>query len=426
MQYSPGLGITQGVVYKTDGVIDFVQGTINSYFFGAFTGPRVLNVRIYYSTKAGLHYLWNTGDTAATIHFNSKPSGIYSVVVYDSSGCKNSDSLQITVKPSPAVTAGLDSALCAGQSYQFNGSTSEPNFNWRPVEGLSDTTILNPIVSVDSSTYYILSSLGTNGCRGWDTVNLSVKPSPVIDAGPDTALCNGETYVIPATSSTPNFQWTPTAGLDNPAILNPIFNGSQTSTYLLVATDEVTGCVRTDTLRIGVGANPTLDAGPDKDVCDDEMYTITAVSNGKFFTWIPAAGLSDSTILNPVFNGVDSAEYILIAADDAGCKTIDGLKLRVISCYLKVPQAFTPNGDGNNDHFTVFGSLEQYEIRIFNRWGEMVYNSRDVNELGDLSRGWDGTYKGKVQELGTFAYYIVGKDASGKSVEKKGNLTLIR
>jgi gliding motility-associated-like protein len=426
MEYSPGVGITQGTVYKTDGIIDFVQGSINTYSFGTFAGPKVLNARIYYTTKMGLHYLWNTGDTLATINFTGHPSGTYSVTVYDTAGCKNTDSLLITIKPSPAVNAGVDTALCPGFPSQLNGTTSEQNFHWQPSTGLSDTAILNPVVIFDTTSSYILSSLGTNGCTGRDTITLTVKPTPLVNAGPDTTLCNGLTYVVPATSSAQNVQWTPAEGLDNASILNPLFNGTHSNTYILIATDATTGCIKTDTLIIGVGANPTLDAGPDADVCTGDMYTMVAVSNGKFFRWNPGAGLSDSTILNPIFNGADSAEYFLVASDSGGCKTIDSVKLAVISCYLKVPQAFSPNGDGNNDHFTVFGSLEQYEIRIFNRWGEMVYNSRDPSELSDLSRGWDGTYKGKVQELGTFAYYIIGKDAGGKSIERKGNLTLVR
>ena len=81
-----------------------MQGTVNNYMFGAFvTSPRVLNVRVYYSTKAGLYYSWNTGDTTATIQVAPNQSGLYSVIVYDTSGCKNRDSVQIDLKPSPLV-----------------------------------------------------------------------------------------------------------------------------------------------------------------------------------------------------------------------------------------------------------------------------------------------------------------------------------
>ena len=94
---------------------------------------------------------------------------------------------------------------------------------------------------------------------------------------------------------------------------------------------------------------------------------------------------------------------------------------------MKVPSAFSPNGDGENDHFTVFAAnLTTYEIRIFNRWGELVYTSNSLDELNNLDKGWDGTYKGKTQDIGTYIYYIKGVDIDNITREKKGNLTLIK
>ena len=274
MASGPGTGVQQGVVYKTDGVIDFVQGTSNAYPFGTFTGPRVLNCKIYYSTKAGLHYVWNTGDTTTTIQVSPQQTTLYSVIVYDTSGCKNRDSVLVKVNTTPTV-----------------------------------------------------------------------------NAGPDTLICDGENYQMQATSS---------------------------------------------------------------------IQTVV---------WNPATGLSNAGILNPVFNNSESVEYILIAIDTTGCGSSDTVKIDVHNCnaYIEVPQAFTPNGDGVNDFFTLFGNnIADYEIRIYNRWGELVYTSTDVGALNDLGKGWDGTYKGKEQNLGTYVYYLTAKDTYGKSYEKKGNLTLIR
>ena len=120
---------------------------------------------------------------------------------------------------------------------------------------------------------------------------------------------------------------------------------------------------------------------------------------------------------------------MLVATDTNGCHVTDSVIITVEYCntYIKAPQAFTPNGDGTNDHFTVYGKyISDYHIRIYNRWGEEVYSSNDINELNDLSRGWDGTYKGKLQDVGTFVYYIQAKDLNGKDLFKKGNITLIR
>ena len=428
LAYGNGNG-PQGTVYKSDGVIDFVQGTVNNYPFGAFvSNARVLNIRIYYSTRAGLGFDWNTGDTTETIQFIPQQSGMYSVIVSDTSGCKNRDSVYVTVNQSPLVNAGNDTAVCNGQTAQLSGSTTGQIFNWTPEDGLVPPIVLDPVFNGTQTTEYILSvTSGVNGCEGKDTVIITVNDLPSADASPDTVLCDGSSYIIPATASATNTLWTPADNLNDATALNPVFNGSLTSTYALVVTDT-NQCVSTDTITITVGATPAVDAGADVEICDDATHIMTAVSNGQVFVWSPADGLSETNILNPTFTnyGEENNTYTLTVFDAVGCTNADSVKLHVLPCNLKVPQAFTPNGDGNNDYFTVFGSLREYEIRIYNRWGEVVYSSTDPTELSNLSRGWDGTYKGKLQEVGTFVYYVTGVDFNGKELSRKGNLTLIR
>jgi len=87
---------------------------------------------------------------------------------------------------------------------------------------------------------------------------------------------------------------------------------------------------------------------------------------------------------------------------------------------LYIPSAFTPNGDGKNDLFMVTGYVSDYSIKIFNRWGESVFQSRS------LLAGWDGTLKGKPQPSGGFVYYIKYKTSSGALKMQKGSITLIR
>jgi gliding motility-associated-like protein len=345
--YSPGNGLN-GTVYKSDGIIDFVQGSINDYPFGAFTGPRAVNIRIYYSTRQGLSFYWNTGDTTPVIRFPASQSGQYSVLVFDTSGCQNRDTVQLVVNPVPVVDAGPDTLLCGGTAYTMQGSSTSVTVEWTPASGLSNADALNPTWSYNETTRYYLRGTDAIGCSSTDSVLIDVRTVQV-SAGSDTSLCDGETVLLQGTASTNNILWS------------------------------------------------------------------------------PATGLSDVTILNPQFNNAQSVEYVLVAMDSFGCRASDTVRINIGACesYLKVPQAFTPGNDGNNDLFTVFGkNIDQYEIRIFNRWGELVYNSRDINELN--TGGWDGTYKGALQQTGTFVYYITARDRNNKPLEKKGNLTLIR
>lgn len=350
MAYGPGTGIQTGVVYKSDGIIDFVQGSANNYPFGAFIGPRILNVRVYYTTKAGLHYLWNTGDTTTTIQVSPTQTTTYSVIVYDTSGCQNRDTVLVTINPAPLVYAGPDTIVCKGVNYVMTATSTGNVYEWQPEVGLSAYNVLTPTFNHQDSVEYVLAVTDNNGCRNADTVLLRVK-GPDLYAGEDTVVCPDATFTIQVTGSEGNINWTPATGLSSATSFAPVFSHNESVEYLVSLTDTF-GCVAYDTLRITV------------DVCES---------------------------------------------------------------YIKVPQAFTPNGDGVNDYFTLFEkNIAEYEIRIYNRWGELVYNSRDLGELNNMSKGWDGTYKGQLQNTGTFVYYLTAKDIAGKSFEKKGNLTLIR
>lgn len=350
MAFGNGTGIQQGVVYESDGIIDFVQGAVNNYPFGAFIGPRVLNCRIYYSTKAGLHYMWNTGDTLPTLMQYPPVAGQYTVTVYDSSGCKARDSVMV-----------------------------------------------------------------------------SVNATPNIDAGPDTLLCKGIPYTIPAASNATNAEWQPQANLDNYNALNPVFDARDSVKYYLTVTDN-NGCKNIDSVVLRVGG-PEIYAGNDTAVCPTFETQLQVIASAGTILWQPATGLSDAASLTPMFSGEEAVTYNISVTDSNGCIAYDELRIEMAPCetYIKIPQAFTPNGDGMNDFFTVFGQyIDDYEIRIFNRWGEMVYQSTNVAELNNLGAGWDGTYKGKLQDVGTFVYYIYVKYSGGEKAEKKGNITLIR
>jgi|GEM_PF-599576 gliding motility-associated-like protein len=351
LDYGAGLGIQQGTVYKSDGVIDFIQGTENAYPFGTYLGPRVLDVTIYYRTKAGLNYLWNNGDTTSTISFVPTQSGEYNVKVYDTLGCRTQDSIFVKVDTLPKVNAGPDTILCPNIGYIIPATASPTaSVSWSPVTGLNFPDTLRPVFSYNQTTDFVVTATNPDGCKGYDSVTINVYPLSV-NAGRDTTICDAETYVMLGTASTDSIEW------------------------------------------------------------------------------IPSVGLSAVNILNPTFSYNQTTKYYLQVKDSAGCTLSDSVTITVTVCntYIQVPQAFTPNGDGINDHFTVYGQyISDYQIRIFNRWGEEVYSSDDITELNNLGRGWDGTYKGKLQDVGTFVYYITAKDLNGKNIFKKGNLTLIR
>jgi len=141
--------------------------------------------------------------------------------------------------------------------------------------------------------------------------------------------------------------------------------------------------------------------------------------------WQPSNGLNCSNCVAPTASPVQSIYYIATSTSDSGCVASDRVNITVIPKYvIFIPNVFTPNGDGNNDFFEVFGNKEawkQFEVQVFDRWGEKVYDSNDMNFK------WDGVYKGKMMQPAVFVYqiHIVYLDNYTDKLYK-GSVTLVR
>jgi gliding motility-associated-like protein len=192
---------------------------------------------------------------------------------------------------------------------------------------------------------------------------------------------------------------------------------------------DSTGCNAHDSAFVRVNPVPTLSVGPDTTICDGLTYTIPGITTGASIVWIPSTGLDNPAIDTPKFHYNDSVTYTVIASDTTGCADTVHLKIGALNCasYIDAPEAFSPNGDGVNDYFTLFANrIADYDVRIYNRWGELVFEDTNLADLNDMSKGWDGSYQGKPQNVGTFVYYLTATDDYGKKISKKGNITLLR
>ncbi len=164
---------------------------------------------------------------------------------------------------------------------------------------------------------------------------------------------------------------------------------------------------------------------PNNNSIDEPVVFFTDLStNTTIWNWDFNDG-ENATVQSPghSFDFADSYKVRLIASNEGGC--FDTLVQTVSIApfdFVKLPSAFSPNGDGENDVFHVLraGELDIIEFKIFNRWGNVVFETNDKNE------GWDGTRKGKEQNTGTYIYYLKGTNGDGEIIEIKGNFTLLR
>lgn len=188
---------------------------------------------------------------------------------------------------------------------------------------------------------------------------------------------------------------------------------------LTLETDK--GCSKTATLNLTVYQVKPY-AGNDTILTRGQLLPLHA-SGGEFYQWTPPYGLSNPGIADPVVDYDKDIQYLLKVSNQQGCVGYDTLNVKYyLGPDLYVPNAFTPNGDGQNDRFRFIPvGIVQYDyFRIYDRWGQLVYSSVDFRI------GWDGAVNGHPAAAGTYVWILQGKDLSGQTVSRKGTVTLLR
>jgi gliding motility-associated-like protein len=150
-------------------------------------------------------------------------------------------------------------------------------------------------------------------------------------------------------------------------------------------------------------------------------------TGGATYQWLPSTFLNNPNLSNPVAvfdRQQETFRYILTASTPEGCKDTDtiGIKIFKTDPGFFVPTAFTPDNNGLNDAFKpiAVGMASFDFFKVYNRWGNEVF-STNIS-----SKGWNGTYKGQLQEAGVFVWVVQGTDFTGKKHFQKGTVTLIR
>jgi hypothetical protein len=186
---------------------------------------------------------------------------------------------------------------------------------------------------------------------------------------------------------------------------------------------SIYGCDSTIIDTLIYAPQPSASAGSDITINEGESALLQG-HGGPPFLW--NNGATDSSIsVSPLSDTL----YILEVKNDSNCSDRDTVIVHVLpkESKLQTPDAFTPNGDGINDRFTVFGQgIATYDISIFNRWGELIYHSSDPGELNNTAKGWDGTFMQQEQVIGTYIYAIHYSSSDAKKFFVQGSVSLIR
>ncbi len=354
------------------------------------------------SPSAGTGYLWNTGDTTAAISVGT--SGTYTVAI-TGSPCLSADTASVIFQPGYPVALRDDTAVCANVPVSLElGGSAAPGISYSWNTGATTSSIVATTPGI-----YVLTATPPGGCAGRDTVMIGgiLPPKPAL--GPDVSLCEKDSLMLDGTTpGAASYAW----NTGQTAAQITTTKGGQ---YTLRVTDTV-GCTDADTVGVRYVPLPVSGLSPDTTLCSGQQLTLMASAGARGGEFLWSTGDTGYSILVQT-----RGAYSLTVTNECGTDEASTF-VDVVPCTLFFPEAFTPNGDGLNDYAHAFGylrSITQYQLRIYNRWGELVYSTIQPEA------GWDGTYQGVPQAGNTFAYYITYTQA-GKPGFLKGFINLIR
>lgn len=368
------------------------------------------------------NYIWNTQHSSTLIE--DLCSGVYSVTVTDAEYCIRIQSVFVQQPDSIRPILNIPDIKCYGDTTsifitQVLGGTPTYSFLW-------DNGDTNTAIHGISSGVYTVIITDSHQCK--DTTKISVSQPLLLEAGVSvnntlcSASCNGSINIIPQGGTVPySFTWS--NGLHSQNIQN-LCEG-----YYDITITDANGCTYTAQHIVSNSQySPPLNALAQPYVIfhGQSSHLYADANSNLHFTWWPANSLSNGYVQNPIASPDTTTAYIVQITDAYGCTNIDTVVVTVLDVvcaepYIYVPNAFTPNDDGNNDILYVHADMAtDLYFAIYDRWGEKMF------ETTDASKGWNGWYKGKPLDPAVFVYYLKVTCLNRLQFEKKGNITLIR
>ena len=403
-----------------------------------FTGSLNFSVTDTASIAEPLQWLWDLGngnaETAQSFSYTYSASGVYNVSVISTAtttGCADTAQKNVTVIAPPPVNAGNDTTICLYTVATLNPSGAA-SYIWNSASTLSCTNCTNPLAGPSATATYFVTGADNFGCKASDSVVINVvQPTQVSLAVTGDTLCAGSSVQLSATGAE-QYNWQPSTGLNNTAIGNPVASPSATTVYTVIGSDN-NHCFA-DTAQVTVFVAPL----PSVNITDSlvtinvgSSYNVTTTNSPDvvLWEWQPPTGLSCSNCGNPVAQPKSNITYTVKASNAYGCSATDNIRFEVLcnNANVFIPNTFSPNGDGRNEYFFPQGKglFSIKSLRIFNRWGVMVFSKWNFN-ANSQTDGWDGKYNSIPQPSDVYVYVMDIVCDNGEILTYKGNLTLLK
>ncbi|GAB4133052.1 MAG: hypothetical protein Fur0041_04940 [Bacteroidia bacterium] len=401
------------------------------------------------NASGGVTYSWSpttglSSPNSASTQACPTVTTTYVVTVADALGCTATDSAVVNVYPPLAVQMSAPGFICPGGNTQISAAASGGNggpygYSWAPATGLSSSTVSNPTASPATTTTYVVTVTDQCGSpAAIDSVVVTVYPTPQLTVTPDiTEGCDPVCV---------NF-----TGASVPAAENCLYDfgdsftstncnashcfsgpGSYTITYTVT---DVNGCVNTVTYPNLITVHPIpvpgFTATPDSAtiLAPDFTFTPNCINcdTTHYYMGDPLDSYVSNmnTPFNFTYNDTGWFTVVQVVVSQFGCIATDSIQIYVEPDWsFFAPNAFTPNDDGTNDIFYVYGEgikTEKFELFIFDRWGNQIFYSKDIN------KGWDGRVNGgPVCQIDTYVWKCNFLDVKGNKHRVIGHVNLIR
>jgi gliding motility-associated-like protein len=369
---------------------------------------------IQLTSGGGVSYAWAGVHSFASVLQNpvihtsdSTLSGNYTVTVTNGFGCTTSATTAVEVKSNPKPVLGSNAPICTGDTLKLFTSTGQA-YSWNGPQGFVNS-LQTPIIAnanTGMSGYYTQRVTYVNGCQNNDSIATVVWPNPVLTLSSDTAICLYQPITV-SVSGAATYSWN---------------NGNATPSYLVYPTmdtvyrvvgTDTNGCKSTDSMQVMIHPfiQVSITQNPEGTLFKDQVATFTALpASYANYSFYLNNSLIQSTSSNTYTSSSmsDSDTLRVIVSHPNMCFSEPALGIHVIDIY----NSFSPNNDGVNDVF-----LKGYQITVFNRWGDVMYEGVD---------GWDGKYKGEEVNTGTYYFTIKYYTSENTEINYKGNLMLVR
>jgi gliding motility-associated-like protein len=374
----------------------------------------------------------------STIQVTNQNSGYLYLTVTSTNNCSFNDSILIQINPnSVLLSVPNDTILCKASSLVLSANSfgTSNQFIWSTSSNFSDTLnapITSPsiIYNGQNSISYYIKTFNAD-CERIDTLRVTILESEIDLISPGQ-ICQNEAFNVSLINSSGlnlTYVWSPESLIQEQVSPTSIIANTSNPGYIYVDVLSPNGCTFRDSVyaNVSVLSQSAIDAfASDTIVLVGSEVTLTAIPNGNYnYQWTPQQNLSTPTSYQTTAIVNQTTTYY-VQINEGNCSIGDTV---IVYCFtndckppqIYVPNAFSPNGKGRNDILYVRGpNIDEMLFRIYNRWGQLVFESRDQ------MIGWDGSFEGKKLDPDVFDYYLSVKCIGGVEEIIKGNVTILK